>query len=70
MYLLNFKITLEKTEDVTYRVSLLYPSYVSGKSPCAKFSTNLALLELRNASYISIPQTIKRISQNPNLSIN
>lgn len=55
MYLLNFKITLEKTEDVTYCVSLLYPSYVSGESPCAKFSTNLTLLELRNTSYISIP---------------
>lgn len=55
MYLLNFKITLEKTENVTYRVSLLYLSYVSGESPCAKFSTNLSLLELRNASYISIP---------------
>lgn len=60
MYLLNFKITLEKTEDVTYRVSLLYPSYVSGESPCAKFSTNLTLLELRNTSYISIPKNFAK----------
>lgn len=51
MYLLNFKITLEKT-NVTYRVSLLYPSgplcQILNKSNSSRITKHVIYLNTLN----------------------